>query len=256
LVNSSTRALVQTADQVLIGGFVISGTDDKETIIRALGPSLIKRGVTGALADPILQLFDANGTLIAENDNWRDTQQTEIQGTGIPPTNDLESAVFMTLPPSRYTAVMTGKGGAGGIGMIEVDDLSSSANAQLANISTRGFVGTGNNVLIGGFILGGTSGNTARIVLRAIGPSLSSAGVSGALQDPTLELRNGNGALIAANDNWRDSQEAVIQSTGLAPADNRESAIFALLAAGNYTTIVRGKDGTTGIALVETYNLQ
>jgi hypothetical protein len=256
LLNISTRALVQTADQVLIGGFIISGTDAKEVIIRALGPSLTDLGVPGALADPVLELFDASGTTIARNDNWKDTQQSDIESTGLPPTNDLESAIVMTLIPSRYTAVMVGKSGGLGIGLIEVYDLAPAATSQLANISTRGFVDIGDNVMIGGLIVGGSGATSATVVLRAIGPSLSNSGISGALQDPTLELHDGNGALLAANDNWQDTQPTEIQSTGLAPTDVRESAILISLTPGNYTAIVRGKNETIGVALVEAYNVQ
>jgi hypothetical protein len=160
------------------------------------------------------------------------------------------------LLPSSYTAVMTGQGGGTGIGLIEVYDLEQSVNSQMANISTRGLVGTGNNVMIGGVIVGGSDNASATFVFRAIGPSLSSSSIVGPLQDPTLELHDANGALLAFDDNWRDTQQTQIQSTGFAPTDDRESAIFAALTAGNYTTIVRGKNETTGIALVEVYSLQ
>ena len=201
-----------------------------------------------------MQLFDAAGILAAQNDNWKDTQQDEIEATGIPPADDRESAIVMTLAPSSYTAVMVGKNATGGIGLIEVYDLEPDVGSQLANISSRGLVGTGNNVLIGGFIIG-VSGTSANAVLRAIGPSLSASSVSSALQDPVLELHDANGTLLAANDNWRDTQETQIQSLGLAPTDNRESAIFTSLAAGNYTAIVRGRNETTGVALVEAFRV-
>ena len=245
---------MQSGSQVLIGGFIITGTNAKTVILRAIGPSLTTRGVTGALTDPILSLFDQAGTLITQNDNWRDTQEDDILGTTIPPADDRESAIIITLPPSSYTALLVGKNSTSGIGLIEIFDLEPTVGSILANISSRGFVGTGNNVLIGGFIIR-PNGTRANVVLRAIGPSLINSGVSGALQDPTLELHNANGALAAANDNWRDSQETEIQSAQLAPADNRESAIFATLAAGNYTAIVRGRNQTTGVALVEVYRV-
>lgn len=257
LANISARALVQTGDQVMIGGFIITGTDAKMTLIRAIGPSLANNGVAGALADPVLQLFDADGMLLAQNDNWKDTQETEIEATGIPPADDLESAILATLPPSSYTAEVTGKEGATGVGLIEVYDLPQSEIAQIANLSTRSFVGTSDDALIGGLILGnGIADSSTTVVVRAIGPSLINFGVSGVLQDPTMELHDSNGALIASNDNWRDTQEAAIQASGLAPTDDRESAILVSLAAGDYTAIVRGKDGTTGVALVETYDVQ
>jgi hypothetical protein len=239
---------------VLIGGFIITGTEAKRVILRAIGPSLTRRGVANALTDPILSLFDANDNLIAENDNWRDTQQAEILATQIPPTDDRESAIVMILPPSRYTALVVGKNSTSGIGLVELYDLDPTVGSILANISSRGFVGTGNNVLIAGFIIR-PNGTSANVVLRAIGPSLSASSVSGTLQDPTLELHDANGTLTAANDNWRDSQEIVIQLTGLGPTDNRESAIFATLTAGNYTAIVRGRNQTTGVALVEVFRV-
>ncbi len=199
-------------------------------------------------------MFDQTGGLVASNDNWRDVQEDDILSTNIPPTDNRESALIITLPPASYTALVVGKNSTAGIGLVELYDLEPSVGSVLANISSRGFVDTSNNVLIGGIIIEAT-GTSANVVLRAIGPSLSTSNVSGTLQDPTLELHDATGALIAANDNWRDSQETEIQSTGLAPTDNRESAIFATLAAGSYTAIVRGRNQTTGVALVEAYRL-
>lgn len=245
---------MQSGSQVLIGGFIITGTEAKTVILRAIGPSLARRGVANTLTDPLLSLFDANDNLIAQNDNWRDTQENEIIATQIPPIDDRESAIVMTLPPSKYTALVVGKNSTSGIGLIELYDLDQTVDSVLANISSRGFVGTGSNVLIGGFIIR-PNGTSANVVLRAIGPSLAASTVSGVLQDPTLELHNANGAVLNANDNWRDSQETVIQLTGLGPTDNRESAIFATLTAGNYTAIVRGRNQTTGVALVEVFRV-
>jgi len=239
---------------VLIGGFIITGTNAKTVIIRAIGPSLTLNGVADALQDPLLQLFDSGGNLLAQNDNWRDTQENDIIDTNIPPTDDRESAIVTTLIPSKYTAIVSGQNNTGGIGLVEVYDLDPTGGSVLANISSRGFVGTGENVLIAGFMIR-PAGTGANIVLRAIGPSLSTSNVSGALQDPTLELHDANGALTAANDNWRDSQETEIESVDLAPPDNRESAIFASLFAGNYTAIVRGRNQTSGVALVEVYRV-
>ncbi len=245
---------MQSGSQVLIGGFIITGTNSKTLLIRAIGPSLTKRGVANALTDPLLSLFDQTGGLVASNDNWRDVQEDDILSTNIPPTDNRESALIITLPPASYTALVVGKNSTAGIGLVELYDLEPSVGSVLANISSRGFVDTGNNVLIGGIIIEAT-GTSANVVLRAIGPSLITSNVSGTLQDPTLELHDATGALIAANDNWRDSQETEIQSTGLAPTDNRESAIFATLGAGSYTAIVRGRNQTTGVALVEAYRL-
>jgi hypothetical protein len=238
----------------LIGGFIIRGTDAKTVILRALGPSLTAHGVAGALTDPILSLFDEGGNLITQNDNWRDTQEADILGTSLPPMDNRESAIVASLRPARYTALVVGKNSTSGIGLVEIYDLEPAVGSVLANISSRGFVGTDNNVLIGGFIIG-PNGTSANVVVRALGPSLFASTISGALQDPTLELRDGNGVLIAANDNWRDSQEMEIQLAVLAPPDNRESAIFATLVAGNYSAIVRGRNRTTGVALVEVFRV-
>lgn len=256
LANISTRAFVQTGDNVLIGGFIITGNEAKKVIIRGIGPSLANAAVAVALADPTLELHQGSTTL-ATNDNWKvrpdgASQQVEIEATTIPPTNDLESALVATLDPGTYTAILRGKNNGTGVGLIEVYDLAQSANSKLANISTRGFVDTGDNVMIGGFIVGN---GYAKVIVRAIGPSLTNAGIQGALQDPMLELHNGNGTTILSNDNWKDSQQVDIQATGIAPSDDRESAIVATLTSGNYTAVVRGSNNATGIGLVEVYNL-
>jgi hypothetical protein len=265
LLNISTRMRVLTGEQVLIAGFIITGTDPKTVIIRGIGPSLNGVGVT--LSDPTLELHQGS-TTVATNDNWKTrsdgtSQQAEIEATTIPPTNDLESAILMTLSPGAYTAILSGKNGGTGVGLVEVYDLAPAANSQLANISTRGFVDTGDNVMIGGLIVGGGSmGGNARVLVRAIGPSLSNSGVQGALQDPTLELHDGNGTTTATNDNWKineqtqQSQEAEVRATMLPPSNDLESAIVTTLSPGPYTAIVRGKNHSTGIGLVEVYNLQ
>ena len=187
------------------------------------------------------------------NDNWRDSQEMEIMATGIPPQNDLESAIVATLPPGHYTAALTGKNETTGNGLVEVYDLESGTSSTLANLSTRGFVGAGDNVMIGSLIIG--NGASPIVVLRAIGPSLSSSGIVDPLLDPTIELHDGNGAVISFNDNWQDSQAAEIQATGLAPGNTKESTIVRTLLSGAYTAIVRGKDGGTGVGLVEAYNI-
>jgi hypothetical protein len=251
LGNISTRLRVETGDNVLIGGFIITGTQPKKVIVRAIGPSLAS-SFPGALADPVLELRDSSGGLIRSNDNWRNDQEAEIIATGIPPSNNLESAIVATLPAnsSAYTAIVRGVNNATGIGVVEAYDLDRTVNSKLANISTRGFVQTGDNVLIGGLIVLGQ--NPLRVIVRAIGPSLPGPG---ALPNPTLELRDGSGALIASNDNWRSDQEAEIIATGVPPSNDLESAIVRNLAPGNYTAIVRGVNGTTGVALVEAYGL-
>jgi len=254
-LNLSARLNVGTGDNVLIGGFVITGTDSKQVLIRGLGPSLVVNGlpVPDRLADPALDLYQG-ATLILSNNDWKDSQQSEIEATGIPPTDDFESAIVATLAPGSYTAILHGNSGETGNGLVEVYDLDTAANSTLANTSTRGFVETDDNVLIAGFIVG--TGASDTIVVRAIGPSLADSGVANPLQDPTLDLYDVNGVLLMSDDNWRDSQETLIQSTGLTPTNDAESAIIKSLAPGAYTAVVRGKDNTTGVALVEVYSLQ
>jgi hypothetical protein len=255
-VNLSTRLLVQTGNNVGIGGFIITGNAPKEVLLRAIGPSLAGSGVPNALADPVMELHGPGAFVTIINHNWRDTQATEIIATGIPPTNDLESAILATLDPGAYTAIVKGEGNSTGVGLVEIYDLNPAAASKLANISTRGFVDTGDNTMIGGLIIG--DGGAARIYLRVLGPSLP---VPGALGDPTLELRDGSGTLVAFNDNWKlrpdgSSQQAEIEATGIPPTNDLESALFQTLPAGSYTAIVRGKNNTSGAALLEFYDLQ
>jgi hypothetical protein len=265
LLNLSTRVRVLTGEQVLIAGFIITGSDPKQVVIRGIGPSL--SSVNGNLSDPTLELHQGSTTL-AMNDNWKTrpdgtSQQAEIEATTIPPTNDLESAIVMTLSPGTYTAILAGKNGGTGVAVVEVYDLAPGANSKLANISTRGFVDTNDNVMIAGLIVGGSdTGGQAGVLVRVLGPSLTGSGVQGVLQDPTLELHDGNGATTATNDNWKindqtqQSQEAEVLATTLAPSSDFESVIVATLPPGPSTAIVRGKNNSTGVALVEVYNLQ
>jgi hypothetical protein len=264
LANLSTRARVLTGEQVLIAGFIVTGTDPKRVIIRGIGPSL--SGVSGNLSDPTLELRQGS-TALASNDNWKtkpdgSSQQAEVEATTIPPTNESESAIVMTLNPGTYTATLSGRNGGTGIGVVEVYDLDQAANSRLANISTRGFVDTDDNAMIAGLIAGqGETGATAQVLVRALGPSLSNSGVQGPLQDPTLALHDANGATIATNDNWKindqtqQSQEDLIRSSTVAPSTDLEAAIVASLPPGPTTAIVRGKNNSTGVALVEVYNL-
>jgi CSLREA domain-containing protein len=249
--NISTRLPVQTGDNVLIGGFIVTGTQPKKVIVRAIGPSI---AIAGHLADPTLELRDSSGGLIRSNDNWRTDQEAEIMATTIPPSNDLESAIVETLPANNasYTAIVRGANNGTGVGLVEAYDLDGAVNSELANISTRGLVQTEDNVLIAGTIVLGDP--PQRMLIRAIGPSLS---LPGKLADPTLELRNGNGDLLALNDNWRSNQEAEIIATTIPPPNDLESAIVTTRPADGaaYTAIVRGVDGTTGIAVVEIYAL-
>ena len=253
LLNISTRLDVQTGDNVLIGGFIVSGTQPKEVIVRAIGPTLGAFGVSGALADPVLELHEPDGTVIT-NDNWKDTQESAISATHLAPSNALESAIVATLDPGLYTAIVTGKNSTTGVALVEAYDLDQTVDSQLANISTRGVVETGDNVMIGGFVV---SGNTATVALRAIGPSLGALGIDDPLADPLLELHNSDGDTLDSNDNWMNSPDKqTFIDNGLAPTSAKESVVLGLLAPGAYTAIVRGANGGTGVALIEAYNLQ
>jgi Passenger-associated-transport-repeat len=253
-INLSTRMRVQTGDNVGIGGFIITGTAPKHVLLRAIGPSIT--GLPGVLADPTLELHGTFATII--NDDWMDdpVQEAAILATGLAPSNSLESAIDTTVNPGAYTAVMRGKNNTLGIGLIEVYDLSHAVPAKLANISTRAFVGTANDIVIAGFVLGNNSGND-RIVARGIGPSLTALGVANALANPTLELRNTNGALLVGNNDWQDNpaQAAELTAAGLAPTNNLESGIAATLPPGLYTALLAGQNNGTGNGLVEVYDL-
>jgi hypothetical protein len=250
--NISTRMRVGNGDNVLIGGFVITGTDMKTLVVRGIGPSV---ALPGVIADPMIEVYDSSGVLRGANDNWKDAQtKQQIIDSGLAPTNDLESALWGVINPGAYTVVVRGKDNATGIGLFEVYDLDQTVDSKLANISTRGFVDTGDDVMIGGTIILGDT--PTRVLVRAIGPSLSNFGVPGALPDPVLELRDVNGALVAGNDDWRTDQEGDIIATTIAPTHDLESAILQTLMPGAYTAIVRGFDNSTGVALVEAYQLQ
>jgi hypothetical protein len=243
-----------------IGGFIVSGTGTgtKRIMARAIGPSLKVNGtpLQGRLQDPILELHDDKGSPALLNDNWRSSQEAEIQQTGLAPTDDKESAIVKRLPAGNYTAIIRGADGSPGIGVVELYDLSGTDPGELGNLSVRASAETGDNVLFDGLILRG--GTPKRVLFRALGPSVKVNGnpVPGSLQDPVLELHDGNGATMATNDNWPDAPNAAeIQATGLAPPDNHESAILMTLPPGNYTTVVRGVGNTTGIGLAESYKL-
>ena len=271
LANISTRSFVQTGDNVMIGGFIVHGTEPKRVIIRAIGPELTQYGVPNVLANPTLELHDRTGALIASNDNWWHTiidgiitsdQRGDIRNSGYVPADGRESAIIAELPAGNYTAIVRGVNNTMGVALVEVYDLSPESNSILGNISSRSFVQTGDNVMIGGFIVQGTA--PKRVIVRAIGPDLTQYGVPNVLVNPTLELHNSNGALIASNDNWRQTiiggmitsdQVRDIRNSDYAPGDGRESAIIAELPAGNYTAIVRGVNNMTGVALVEVYDL-
>ena len=265
LLNIATRTRISTGEKVLIAGFIVTGTDPKKVVIRGIGPSL--SNVAGTLSDPVLELHQGNTTLVV-NDNWKtrqdgSSQQAEVEATNVPPTNDLESAIVATLAPGTYTAVLSGKNNTSGIGVVEVYDLDQAANSELANLSSRGFVDVNNDVMIGGLIVGGANTDgKATVFVRALGPSLANQGVQTPLPDPVLELHDSNGTTLATNDNWKindqtqQSQESAIRATATAPTNDSEAALIATLSPGTYTAIVRGKNNTVGVALVEIYNLK
>jgi len=248
LLNISTRVRVKAGENAMVGGFIISGTDAKKVLIRGLGPSL---PLTGAVSDPVLDLYDSSGTLIKTNDNWI-SDRLNVIGSTIPPTSEREAAILTTLSPGAYTAIVRDATGQPGLGLVEIYDLDPD-HSVVANISTRGKVAAGDDVMIGGFIIGGAA-NT-KVLVRAIGPSLSGQGVLAPLSDPVLELHDEYGSTISVNDNWRSTQQNEIIATGIPPTDEKEAAIVATLYSGSYTAIVSGQDGATGIALVEVYNL-
>lgn len=255
LFNLSTRLNIHSGDNAMIGGIIITGAEPKTVIVRGLGPSL---NIPGALADPVIEVHGSGGELLALNDNWRDAPNSGQVASTLPPVNDLESALWGIINPGAYTVIVRGNNNGTGIGLFEVYDLDENANCELANISTRGLVERDDNVLIGGVIVGaGSGGRNARVLFRALGPSVP---VAGALTDPTLELHDSSGTIVDSNDNWKlrpdgSSQQAEIEGTGIPPANDNESALLETLSAGNYTAILRGKSGEIGIGLVEAYNL-
>jgi hypothetical protein len=272
LGNISTRAFVQTGANVMIGGFIVEGNGPKTVILRAIGPELTRFGVPNALADPTLELHNGAGALIASNNNWQTTviggvinsdQVSAIQNSDHAPTQPSESAIIATLQPGNYTAIVRGVSNTVGVALVEVYDLSTDTASILGNISTRSFVQSGANVMIGGFIVEGSGPKT--VIVRAIGPELTRFGVPNPLADPALDLHNGAGALIASNNNWQSTvidgiitsdQVSAIQNSGHAPTQPSESAIIATLQPGNYTAIVRSVNNTVGVALVEVYDLR
>ena len=247
LGNIATRLRVETGNNVLIGGLIITGSEPKRLIVRAIGPS---SDVPGALQDPQLEIY-RGAELVASNDNWRAApNQQEIIDSTVAPLDDRESAILETLEPGAYTAVVSGVGGGTGVGVVEAYDLDLNADSEFANIATRGFVQTGDDVMIGGLIVVGTA--TQNVLVRALGPSL---GITGQLEDPLLQLFDANGDLVVSNDNWKDTQQAEIEATTIPPSKDPESAIVATLPPALYTAVVRGVENTSGVALVEVYAL-
>ncbi len=253
ILQISTRAQVGTGDDVLIGGFIIQGTAPKKVIVRAIGPSLGAFGVAGALQNPMLELHDGTGAVIATSDDWQETQEQEIIDTGLAPTDSLESAVVADLAPGSYTAIVSGSAGGTGVGLVEVYDLEADSG-KLANISTRAKIGLGDDVMIGGFIIQGPQ--SQKNVIRAVGPSLTTAGVPGAIANPLLELYNSNGGLLQMNDDFNRNRDAgTIRGYGLGLVNGFEAGLFFEGAPGSFTAIMRGENGATGIGLVEIYGV-
>jgi phospholipase/lecithinase/hemolysin len=253
-VNLATRLFVDTGERVAIAGFIVTGDISKKVLLRGIGPSLAQSNVPDPLADPTLTLFDSNGDIQQTNDDWKNSADAaEIMSTGIAPQNDRESAIIASLAPGNYTVALAGHDNGVGNGLIEVYDLASGNSSTLANVSTRGYVGAGDNVMIGGVIIG--NGESPIVVLRALGPTLTAAGIAEPLLDPTLELYDENGVVLASNDNWKQGQPQSVVAIQLAPSDDREAVIVAFVAPGNYTAVVRGKNDTTGVALVEAYRI-
>jgi hypothetical protein len=256
---------VQTGDNVTIMGFILQGAPvRKQVFIRALGPSLAINGtpLAGRLEDPVLKVAPVSGYNVSENDDWQYPPQREIAASGLAPTDPRESAqlrdFFSTTSDGSseaVTAIMSGKSGGTGQGLLELYDLEGD-KGRLANISTRSLVGTDNNVMIGGFIVaGGADGQGSRVLIRGMGPSIAGIALTDRLADPTIELRDRNGSLLASNDDWKSNQSE-IAATGIPPPDDRESALVADVAADNFTAVLRGKNNTSGVGLIEIYHLQ
>jgi plastocyanin len=256
LLNIATRLRVQGGDSVLIGGMIATGSVNKKVIIRALGPTLTDFGLAGAIPDPTLELFQGN-VLVASNDDWKNSaQQAEIQNSGVAPGKDPESAIIAFLQANQnYTAIVRGKDGEPGVALVDAYDLDTGADARLANISTRGFVDVGDNVLIAGLTVGPSGAGSLNVLVRALGPTLGDFGVQGFLANPTLDLVDANGTVKRSNDDWQSSQGAQIQAANLAPKYDPEAALLDSLTPGAYTAVVRGNSQTTGVGLVEVYRL-
>ena len=257
LLNISTRARAQTGQNVLIGGFILgNGGGSKTIVVRALGPSLSAQGVSSPLLNPSLQLIDQSGQLIASNDDWMsNANEQAIVDSGLAPTDPNESAILVSLGPGDYTAVVNGVDGTtGNIALVEVYDLDSIDPPNLLNISTRSFVDTGQAEMIAGLIVGGTSGQV--VVVRGLGPSLASDAIANPLSDPTITIYNSFGTAISTNDNWQDDPSSTdVQNAGLAPTNPLESAVLLQLTPGDYTAVLSGVNGATGVGLVEIYNV-
>jgi len=255
IIQLSTRMSVGVGDQVGIGGFIITGTVPKQVILRGIGPSLSQSGITAAMADPVLELHGPGSFATVTNDNWRDTQEQQLQAAGLSPTNNLEPAIWATLPPGAYTAILRGKNSTAGTALVEIYDLTPAADSKLGNLSTRAFIGANQDIAIAGLMVS-NGGLSDRIVVRGRGPSLAPS-VSNVLANPAMELRNNNGTLLVANNDWQDNavQAQQITAAGLAPTNNLESAVLAILPPGRYTALLFGDNNSTGNGIVEVYDL-
>ena len=247
---------VQTGDNVGIGGFIITGTVSKNVIIRGIGPTLARYNIVNVLENPMLELHGPGDFVTMLNNDWRDTQEVEIQATGIPPTNDFEPAIIASLAPGAYTAILKGNSDASGVALVEIYDLNQKADSRLANLSTRAFVSTSDDIVIAGFVVSDDIGSD-RVIVRGIGPSLTAGGILNVLANPTLELHDNNGTLLAANNDWQDdpAQAAELTAAGLAPTNSFESALTATLPPGLYTALLAGLNYGTGVGVVEVYDL-
>jgi len=255
VIQLSTRLRVQTGDNVGIGGFIITGSAPKRVIIRGIGPTLTRYNIVNVLEDPVLELHGPGDFVTMLNNDWRDNQEVEIQATGIAPTNDFEPSIVTTLAPGAYTAILKGNGDTSGVALIEVYDLNQEVDSRLANLSTRAFVSTGDDIVIAGFLVSDDIGSD-RVIVRGIGPSLSAGGLPNALANPTLELHSRDGTLLAANNDWQDDpvEAAEITAAGLAPTNSLESALTATLPPGLYTALLSGLNNGTGVGVVEVYD--
>jgi hypothetical protein len=255
IIQLSTRMPVGVGDQVGIGGFIITGTAPKQVIVRGIGPTLTQSGIAGALADPVLELHGPGSFPIVTNDNWRDSQEQQIQAAGLAPTSNLEPAIWATLSPGAYTAILRGKNGTTGTALVEIYDLTQGAGSKLGNLSTRAFCDINANIVIAGLMVS-NGGASDRVVVRGIGPSIAPA-VGNVLANPALELRNNNGTLLVSNNDWQDNpvQSAEISAAGLAPTNSLEPAVIAILPPGRYTALLFGTNNSTGNGVVEVYDL-
>jgi len=255
-LNVSTRGLVTSRDDTLIGGLIITGTESKLVALRVLGPSLSGSGIVGAVGNPSLTVYDSTGQVVATNDDWAtDPASAGLIAVGLAPSDPLEAATQQSLAPGAYTVIARSQDGTSGVGLVEAYDVSPTSNSKLGNLSTRGFVGLGEDALIGGFIVGDVANSP--LIVRAMGPSLAGLGTSDALDDPSLTIYDGNGTAIAANDDWEDGAHKLeVQNNGLAPVDASESALSLFLPPGEYSAIVDSANSGTGVGLVEVYALE